>query len=269
MKARPLIFITNDDGIASPGLRAAARAVLDLGDVLITAPSTQQTAAGRSCAGNGEAALRKVPFELDGRQVEAYHCECTPAQAVRHALQVLFAGRRPDLLISGINYGENVGNCVTISGTVGAALEGASHGIPALAVSLETDTASHLRHTEQDWRAAGHFLCHFARRVLADGLPFDVDVLKVDVPDDATPETPWRLARQSRQGYFATFLDRPAPESRLRDAVLRIAVDEESLEKDSDIYALKVERMVAVTPLSLDLTSRADPASLRCRLTGA
>jgi len=264
----PLIFITNDDGIASPGLHAAVDAVLDLGTVLVVAPSSQQTAAGRSCIGNGEASLKPVNLERGGRRVEAYHCPCTPAQVVRHGLQVRCAARRPDLLISGINYGENVGNCVTISGTIGAALEGASHGIPALAVSLETDTASHLNHTAQDWRTAGHFLRRFARRVLDGRLPFDVDVLKVDIPDSATPETPWRLTRQSRQGYFTTFLEQPLPDSRLRDAVLRIAVDERTLERDSDIYALKVDRVVAVTPLSLDLTSRAEPASLRDLLGG-
>ncbi|MBN2432768.1 MAG: 5'/3'-nucleotidase SurE [Acidobacteria bacterium] len=264
----PLIFITNDDGIASPGLHAAVDAVLDLGTVVVVAPSTQQTATGRSCAGNGDATLHPASLMSSGRRVEAYHCPCTPAQVVRHGLQVRCAARLPDLLISGINYGENVGNCVTISGTVGAALEGASHGIPALAVSLETDTAYHLSHTMQDWRTAAHFLHCFTRGVLAGGLPFDVDVLKVDIPDSATPATPWRLTRQSRQGYFTTFLEQPLPDSRLRDAVLRIAVDVRTLERDSDIYALKVDRVVAVTPLSLDLTSRADPATLRDLLGG-
>ncbi|MFZ1615600.1 MAG: 5'/3'-nucleotidase SurE [Holophaga sp.] len=258
MPLRPLIFLTNDDGIASPGLMAAARAVLGLGDLLVVAPSIQQTAMGRSFRGRKDAMMEPIAFEVDGHAIRAFHAEGSPATVVRHALQVLCRERMPDLLISGINYGENVGSSITASGTVGAAIEAASRGIPALAVALQVHPDDFLHHGEQDWTAAEHFLRQFAQMRLGATLPHDVDLLKIDVPDTATPDTPWRLSRLSRQRYFEMVLETPSLESRLGDGRIFVDVDHASLEPDSDIHALAVDRVVAVTPLSLDATSRAD-----------
>ncbi len=269
MSTRPLIFLTNDDGIASPGLQAAARAVLGLGELLVVAPSTQQTAMGRSFRGRKDARLEPTAFEVDGQAVRAFHAEGSPATVVRHALQVLCPERLPDLLVSGINYGENVGTSITASGTVGAALEAASMGIPALAAAQQVHPDGFMEHGEQDWRAAEHFLRLFARRLLDGPLPFDVDLLKIDVPDGATAETPWRLSRLSRQRYFEMVLEAPSLESRIGDGRIVVDVNHGRLEPDSDVHALAVDRVVAVTPLSLDATSRADFGSLRRILGGA
>jgi len=263
MNQRPLFFLTNDDGIQSPGLRAAARAVLDLGDVLVVAPATQQTAMGRSFTGRADASLEPVPFEVDGHPVRAYACEGSPASVVRHGLQVLCRDRRPDLLISGINYGENVGTSISASGTVGAAMEAAARGIPALAASQQMHPDHFLHHGDQDWQASGHFLRLFARKLVRARLPQDVDLLKLDVPEGATPETPWRLSRLSRQRYFELVFEAPGLHSRLRDGRVVVQVDPETLEPDSDVHALVRERVVAVTPLSLDATSRADFGAIR------
>jgi 5'-nucleotidase len=167
------------------------------------------------------------------------------------------ASRRPDLVISGINYGENLGTSVTVSGTVGAALQAAEMGIPGLAVSLETEKAYHYDHGEDvDWRAAAHFTHRFAEVVLQRQLPFDVDVLKVEVPRGATPRTAWRATRVSRQPYWLAKASgrRELPEARPLD--YETGYDPAVLEPDSDIHALLVERVVSVSPLSLDLTSR-------------
>lgn len=267
MSTRPLIFLTNDDGIASPGLEAAVRAVLDLGELLVVAPSTQQTAMGRSFRGRKDAVLEPIAFEVDGHPIRAFHAEGSPATVVRHALQVLCAERLPDLLVSGINYGENVGTSITASGTVGAAIEAASMGIPALAAALQVHPNDFLHHGEQDWGAAEHFLRLFAAKLLSTKLPFDVDLLKIDVPEDATLDTPWRLSRLSRQRYFEMVLEAPSLESRIGDGRIIVEVDHGSLESDSDVHALAVDRVVAVTPLSLDATSRADFGMIR-RLLG-
>ena len=260
---RPLFFLTNDDGIRSPGLRAAARAVRDLGDVLVVAPATQQTAMGRSFTGRPDAALEPVPFEVDGQPIQAYACEGSPASVVRHGLAVLCRDRRPDLLVSGINCGENVGISIGASGTVGAAMEAAARGIPALAASQQMHPDHFMRHEAKDWGASEHFLRLFARKLVGARLPQDVDLIKLDVPEDATPETPWRLSRLSRQRYFEMVLDQPGPDSRLRDGRITVTVDQASLEPDSDVHALVRERVVAVTPLSLDATSRADFGAIR------
>jgi 5'-nucleotidase len=254
----PLILLTNDDGIQSPGLKAAARAVLGLGELLVVAPLTQQTAMGRSFTGRSDALLEPVEYVVEGHPIRAYACEGSPASVVRHGLLVLCRDRLPDLVVSGINYGENVGGSITASGTVGAAYESASLGIPSLAASLQMHPSAFMHHGEQDWDAAEHFLRLFAGKLLNTELPFDVDVLKIDVPETATRDTPWRLTRLSRQRYFMRVLETPTLASRLGDGHVAVKVDHENLESDSDVHALVNDATVAVTPLSLDATSRAD-----------
>ncbi len=268
MSHSPLFFLTNDDGIQSPGLRAAVRAVKALGDVLVVAPATQQTAMGRSFTGRPDASLEPVPFEVDGQAVRAYACEGSPASVVRHGLAVLCRERKPDLLVSGINYGENVGISIGASGTVGAAMEAAARGIPALAASQQMHPDQFMRHEAKDWGASEHFLRLFAHKLVRARLPQDVDLVKLDVPEGATPHTPWRLSRLSRQRYFEVVIDDPGPHSRLQDGRVTVQVDPASLEPDSDVHALVRERVVAVTPLSLDATSRADFGVIREALGG-
>lgn len=259
----PLILVTNDDGIRSPGLRAAAAALRPLGQVIVVAPLDQWSGAGRCMPATSEGRIYPETLVVDGEVIRAYAVEGTPAQVVDHAILEILP-RPPDLVVSGINYGENVGSGVTISGTVGAALEAASFGIPALAVSLETSVEHHLGYSEEiDFRAAAHFTRVFAAAVLRRALPFDVDVLKIDVPSSATPETPWRWTRQSRQRYFVPV--RPMRRRPTDPGPLgyRVEIDFEHLEPDSDIHALVVDRVVSVTPLSLDLTSRVSMEALR------
>jgi len=264
-----LILLTNDDGIQSPGLRAATRAVLGLGELLVVAPATQQTAMGRSFTGRHDAALEPVDYVVEGHRIRAYACEGSPASVVRHGLLVLCQERLPDLVVSGINYGENVGGSVTASGTVGAAFEAASRGIPSLAASLQVHPSDWLHYGERDWTAAEHFLRLFAGKLSRMDLPFDVDLLKIDVPENATVETPWRLTRLSRQRYFRRVLEDPSLESRLGDGHFAVDIDHERLEADSDVHALVNESAVAVTPLSLDMTSRTDFSLIRQALDRA
>ncbi len=113
---------------------------------------------------------------MNGQQWTAYGIGGTPAQAVLHAVLEILP-QPPDLVVSGINYGENLGSGITISGTVGAALEAAALGILAMAVSLETDPEHHLSYsTDIDFSTAAHFTAFFARLLLAKSIPEDVDV---------------------------------------------------------------------------------------------
>jgi 5'-nucleotidase len=269
MKKSPKIFLTNDDGIHSPGLRAAVQAVMPLGDVIVVAPATQQTGMGRGFAGNMDAPLIPINYEIDGQQLQAFYCEGSPSFVVQHGLNVLFAQQQPDLLISGINYGENLGNNIMFSGTIGAALEGASRGIPTLAVSLQTEKGAYFHYSDQDWAVAAYFLAYFANIVLTHPLPFDVDVLKVDVPSTATTQTPWRVTRLSRTPYYVNSLEHPSLASTPGEALLHINVAQASLEPESDIQALAIDQVVSVTPLSLDCTSRTDFQALHSILTGS
>jgi len=203
-----------------------------------------------------------VEYKVDGQPVAAYGIHGSPAQAVLYALLEVVP-RKPSLCVAGINFGENVGSGVTSSGTVGAALEAADQGVPALAASLETAKEFHYNHSEAvDFSAATYFTRLFAARMLARQLPYDVDLLKLEVPSSATPETPWQVTRLSRQRYWQAFpsgRNYLAEKRRLRYDVM---VDHATLEPDSDVHAVYVSREVSVTPLSLDLTSRVSFAEL-------
>ncbi len=97
------ILITNDDGIESPGLRAAVESVVDIGDVTIVAPSHQHTGMGRSLTGDEQARLEPVDYQINGTKISAYHCDCSPALVVRHSLKTIFNGNRPDNAAIGRN----------------------------------------------------------------------------------------------------------------------------------------------------------------------
>ncbi len=252
------ILLTNDDGIRSPGLWAAAEALSTIGYVTVVAPREQSTGAGRSMPSTSDGIITPERMTVRGKEWTVYAVGGTPAQAVQHGvLEVL--GRKPDLVVAGINYGENLALGVTVSGTVGAALEGAALGIPSLAVSLETPQEYHLSYSREiDFGAAAHFTKFFALRMAQLELPEDVYVLKVDVPRSATPETPWRVTRLGRKRYY-----RPVkPKRRTWDEPVVIGYERdtpaEEFSPDSDVYAVMVDRIVSVTPLSLDLTSRVD-----------
>jgi 5'-nucleotidase len=264
---RPLILLTNDDGIHSPGLLAVAEAVCGLGELVMIAPATQQTGMGRGIPPMTDRQIKREAVTVGCQAMPAYGLTGSPAQAVLYGVLALaphLCGRKPDLVISGINYGENLGTCVTASGTVGAALQAAELGVPGLAVSLETDKVFHLHHgQDMDWSAAAAITHHFAQVMLAAQLPFDVDVLKIDVPADATPETGWRITRQSRQPYYLDYAPVDfSPEGSLALLDYGIEVQWDTLEPESDIYAFAVDRVIAVTPLSHDLTSRVGLADL-------
>jgi 5'-nucleotidase len=250
------ILLTNDDGIQSPGLWTAAKALSDLGFVNVVAPRDQFSGAGRSLPIHSDGLIDQQQMEVNGQEWTVFAVGGTPAQAVLHAVLEILP-EKPILAVSGINYGENLGTGITVSGTVGAALEAATHGIPALAISLETKREYHLTYsTEVDFSAAGYFAAYFGRMLVEKKLPADVNVLKVDVPCDATAETPWEITRLSRIIYYEP--TPPKRDSWTQPGIpsYRIVGDPTQDRTDSDVYTVRVKRVVSVTPLSLDLTSR-------------
>src|SRR5512147_752640 len=147
-KSKPQILLTNDDGILSPGLWAAAASLSQIGFVTVTAPRDQSSGAGRSLPNTSDGIIQEQRVHVNGQEWTVYSVGGTPAQTVLHGVYEVMK-EKPDLVVSGINYGENVATGVTISGTVGAALEGASLGIPSLAVSLEAAPEFHLSYSEE------------------------------------------------------------------------------------------------------------------------
>ena len=163
---RPLILVTNDDGIHAAGMHALEAALAEVGEVWTIAPESPQSAQSHSLT------LHK-PLRLSPRGERRWAASGTPTDcvflAVNHALP-----RRPALVASGINHGANLGNDVTYSGTVAAALEGCIMGIPSIAFS-------HLKHDGADFHDASVFAARIAREVIQRGLPEDIH-LNVNFP---------------------------------------------------------------------------------------
>jgi 5'-nucleotidase len=234
---RPLILVTNDDGVMAPGIRAAAEALRGVGEVIVAAPDRERSATSHSIS-------LDRPLRVDEVEAGVYSIDGTPVDCVYLALLHLVP-RRPALVVSGINNGYNLGSDVFYSGTVAGAVEGALRGVPAVAVSLE-------RRRPQAFEHAAGFLAALAGEVVRRGstaLP-DASLLSVNVPPGPV------------RGYRVTFLGRRV----YRDQVevrqdLRgrsyywIGGPEENATDlpGSDCSAVR-DGLVSVTPLGLDLT---------------
>lgn len=264
---KPQILLTNDDGIRSPGLWMAASRLSEIGFVHVVAPRDQYSGAGRSMPTTSDGVINSRVMHVNGKDWTVYSVGGSPAQAVQHAIMEIMP-EKPHLVVSGINYGENMGTAVTVSGTVGAALEGAAWGIPSLAVSLETGREYHLSYSDEvDFSAAGHFTAYFARLLLRCQLPEDVHVLKVDIPRYATVETGWEITSLTHKLYYVPIS--PNRKNWEDPAIIDYHISEDPCHHDpgSDVHTLCVKKMVSVTPLSLDMTSRANFAEINTCLS--
>ncbi|MCE5258376.1 MAG: hypothetical protein LLG44_04855 [Chloroflexi bacterium] len=252
-QTKPLLLLTNDDGIYSPGLAALARSLSDLGDILIAAPLQQQSGVGRSLIGSGT--IQPVELNLGFEPLGVYAVEGTPALSVRTGVVVL-TPRPVTLVVAGINYGENIGVGITVSGTLGAAIEAAGYQVPSLAVSLETDVAHHFTHSNAiDFSVAAGFARRAVIKALSVGFPPGVDVVKLDIPCDAVPQTPWKWTNLTHQRYFESTLVETAP-GQVQIKGYERMIDLANLEADSDAHALLIDRVVSVCPLTIDLSAK-------------
>jgi 5'/3'-nucleotidase len=231
----PHILITNDDGIQAAGLRALVTALRGVGRVDVVAPDQERSAASQSLT------LRRPIFFEEVAEGE-WAVDGTPTDAMIVALHQLFP-EPPDLVISGINRGDNLGDDVFYSGTVGAAMEATLNRVPALAVSLVHGGGTFV------YEQAAEFSRKLAERVLAEGLPPGV-LLNVNVPQ------PWnggvRFTRQSKKITRTALLQGTDPRGRayywLNQEPLTEQVD------PATDYAAVCAGDVSVTPLELDLT---------------
>ena len=263
---KPQILLTNDDGIRSPGLWAAARALASLGHVTVAAPKEQSSGMGRSLPNTSSGIIHEEKLEINGQSWTVYAVNGSPAQAVLHGILEIML-QKPDLVVSGINYGENVGLGITVSGTAGAAMEAASDGIPALAMSIEAHQQYHLSYSEEvDFSAAAHFTSFFARMLLQKQMPDDVNLLNVNVPSNATPQTAWHVTQLARQRYYDPVAPKRSSWAEAGMVGYKEAAILDGEVEDSDIAVLRKQRLVSVTPISLDMTSRVELRKLEKRL---
>ncbi|NCC77251.1 MAG: 5'/3'-nucleotidase SurE [Clostridia bacterium] len=254
---KPLILMTNDDGVFSPGLAAAVAAVQDLGELLIVAPRFQQTTMGRSFPHQEQTgSIERVRIQSAGKNFPAFGVVGSPAQAVAHGILEL-ADRLPDLCISGINYGANLGLSLTCSGTLGAAFEADSQGVPSIAISRQTPL--HWQRTsdypEADWSAAQQCLATVVKHVIAGQFPRQASILNINVPDQPVQPLDIRWTRQSR--FNDSNFVKPGPRDRMKGFCLETIQNQAyaSLPRDSDAYALYMDKAVSITPLTWNMTA--------------
>ena len=262
----PQILLVNDDGILSPGLWAAAQALSTLGFVTVAAPHMQFSGAGRSLSSGPKGKIEPTTLQIGDQEWTCYSIQGSPAESVQIGILSILK-RLPDLVVSGINYGENPSIEISMSGTVGAALEAAAHGVPALAVSLELVTGDWFGYSRTvDFTAAAYFTRLFAQFLLTHTLPAEAQLLNLNIPAGATPATPWKMTRLSQNRYFIPYLKGDSIE-RHAHIDSKIAFDpSDPADQDSDVHALRVDKVVSVTPLTLDFTAQVDLQELQASL---
>ncbi|MEM1269269.1 MAG: 5'/3'-nucleotidase SurE [Bacteroidota bacterium] len=243
---RPLILISNDDGIDAHGIRALVHALDGLGELVIVAPESEQSAVGHAVTIRMPVRAHTVQYEGASGYVKAWAVTGTPADCVKLAVNRLL-DREPDLVVSGINQGPNTAVNVLYSGTVSAASEACIMGYDAIAVS-NGDWAA-----DADYEAAGHYARIVASQVLERGLPDNV-LLNVNTPDRPMHEVKGiEVTRLARSRWIEEFSPRVDPFDR---PYYWLAGRFENLDDRDDNDLGAIDRgYVSVTPLELDLTA--------------
>jgi 5'-nucleotidase len=248
------ILITNDDGVYSSGIHAAYEAIKDLGKIYVVAPATQKSGVGRALSIFEP--IRVFKTRVNG--IDAYAVGGTPTDSVIIGIYAVIQ-EIPDLIISGINFGENLSTeAITTSGTVGAALEGATQGSPSIAISMEVEDQTekfHLGFIKKDFAVPIKILRQLARKVLKQKLPDGVDILNVNIPKGVRGDTPVKITRLARR-VFTTSVDKRL-DPRGRPYYWIDGTEFGGAEEGTDVHALK-NGFISVTPITLDCTARID-----------
>lgn len=235
------ILVTNDDGIDSPGLHVLAQALRVLGDVWVVAPDRERTAVAHALT------LHK-PLRLNRLKRQTFSVNGTPSDCVNLALKVVLPAQ-PALIVSGINRGVNLGDDVTYSGTVSAALEGTILGIPSIAVSQESGRGG----GPFRFDVAAAYAVRVARVVLIHGLPAET-LVNVNVPDRPKSQVKGvKVTSLSRRWFHDPIVEKVDPHGRKYYWIAGTRVSWER-RKDADHEAVR-RGFVSVTPIHLDITN--------------
>jgi 5'-nucleotidase len=247
---RPRILVSNDDGVYARGIKELAAALCEIGDVTVVAPDRERSGASHSLT-------MDVPLRAHEIRDGVFAVAGTPTDCVLLALKMLMP-EPPDLLVSGVNRGANMGDDVTYSGTIAAAMEATLLGVPSVAVSLcRCDDGSR----DYDFTASAGIARELALMVLENGLP-DWTLLNVNVPNIPGDEIKGvRVVRQGKQVYEEAVIEKQDPRGR---TYYWIGGELSKWENEPDTdFAVVSQGYVAVTPVKLDLTDYAVMDSLR------
>ncbi|SES79568.1 5'-nucleotidase /3'-nucleotidase /exopolyphosphatase [Methanococcoides vulcani] len=246
------ILLTNDDGVYAAGIRAAYGSVSDLGDVTVSAPAMQQSGVGRSISIFEPLRINRTV--IDGIEVNAVGG--TPTDSVILGIFTIMK-ELPDLILSGFNIGENIStDTITTSGTIGAALEGASYGVPAIAASIQVKEEGlkfdDLRDFQHDFDVGVKFVNRVAKKVLKEGLPENVDLLNINIPHFAEDGCEVEITRLARKFFKTDVEERHDPRGTSYYWITGDPIHE--AEEGTDVNAIE-NGHISVTPISLDATS--------------
>ncbi|UJH66309.1 5'/3'-nucleotidase SurE [Allomuricauda sp. SCSIO 65647] len=243
---KPLILVTNDDGITAPGLRALIVVMKEIGDVVVVAPDSPQSGMGHAITiDNTLYSTRMVVDKENGAPAE-YSCSGTPADCVKLALQELL-DRRPDICVSGINHGSNSSINVIYSGTMSAAIEAGIEGVPAIGFSL-CDYG-----WDADFQPSLKFVKKIVSETLKNGIPKGT-VLNVNIPKtNGTLPNGIKVCRQARANWKEKFDKRTSPSGK---EYYWLTGEFELLDKgqDTDEWAL-ANGFISIVPTQFDLTA--------------
>ena len=252
MKKKPLILVTNDDGISAPGIRTLISIMNKIGEVVVVAPDSPQSAMGHAITINSTIECSKVTFDK-GPQKE-YSCSGTPADCVKLGINELLE-RKPDICVSGINHGSNSSINVIYSGTMSAAIEASIEGIPAIGFSL----------LDYRWGADFEPLIKYVeiitKTALKNGIP-DGNALNVNFPKvESSKIKGIKICRQAKAFWIEKFDKRTNPQGKEYYWLTGEFIDKDK-NIDTDEWALK-NKYISIVPVKFDLTDHKNVNKLK------
>lgn len=241
---KPLILVTNDDGITAPGIRALVESASLFGEVVVVAPDSPQSGQGHAITISKP--IRLHPNDVFG-EIEAYECSGTPVDCVKLAKGVILKDRKIDLCVSGVNHGSNAATNILYSGTMSAAMEASIVDIPAIGFSLLDYTY------EADFESSKPFVQALIQNVLAMGIN-GAYLLNVNIPAKKTNEIKGiKICRQANSGWEESFMEATDPRGQKYYWLTGEFVDKDK-GTDTDIWALQND-YISVVPSMHDLTA--------------
>ena len=252
MSKRPLILVTNDDGISAPGIRTLISAMNELGDVIVVAPDSPQSAMGHAITINSTLQCNQVKID-DGPQIE-YSCSGTPADCVKLGINEIL-DRKPDICVSGVNHGSNSSINVIYSGTMSAAVEASIEGIPAIGFSL----------LDYSWNANFNeikkYLINITKQALLNGIPKG-NALNVNFPKLKEKDIKGiKICRQANAYWVEKFDKRVNPQGKEYYWLTGEFINKDN-GHDSDEWAL-ANGFISIVPVKFDMTDHDNIIKLR------
>lgn len=251
-RSKPLILVTNDDGMFAPGIRALVEVMKKIGEVFVVAPNSPQSGQGHAITINEPLRLNKVMVFED---VEAYECSGTPADCVKLATNILLKGRTIDICVSGINHGSNASINILYSGTMSAAMEASLEGIPSIGFSLLDFSF------EADFTPFESYIEYIVRSTLENGLG-SCRLLNVNFPKVSREEIRGiKICRQAEANWVEEFQEAKDPRGEKYYWLTgKFVIQDEGT--DTDLWALE-NHYISIVPSGHDLTRHEAISPLR------